>query len=255
MNIENISALVKQLQSLGFENATYALLKRISFKPDHFTLLQKFDKGKDKLAFQLFFEKDNKQNMYALVYYDASLQKEHAVMDTIINEIDIYDLEKLMAEIDWKDAFDFITKKQLTLDDKSNWEKEQKVEAVIDSLSKLEKSEDGKVFSIGLKIKYWAGLSYQELFGTISSIKNKAEVSQRFYFFEGQAGISVDEAYRFLQNRQLEKEVQAKRKIVNNADSEDSENDQQASAGGSLLKKKRLVRSSGVKSKAKLSVK
>ena len=53
-----------------------------------------------------------------------------------------------MIEIDWKNAFDFVTKKQLNLEDKTCWEKEQKVESVIESLSDLEKSEDGKVVSI-----------------------------------------------------------------------------------------------------------
>jgi len=58
MNIENISALVAQLQSLGFENAGYPLLKRISFRPENFFLSQKMEKAKDKLSFQLFFEKE-----------------------------------------------------------------------------------------------------------------------------------------------------------------------------------------------------
>ena len=44
MNIENISALMGQLQSLGFENAGYSLLKRISFKPENFILSQKIEK-------------------------------------------------------------------------------------------------------------------------------------------------------------------------------------------------------------------
>ena len=38
MNIGNISALIAQLQSLGFENEGYSLLKLISFKPENFTL-------------------------------------------------------------------------------------------------------------------------------------------------------------------------------------------------------------------------
>ena len=66
MNIENISGLVEQLQSLGFENAGYSLLKRISFKPKNFILSQRLEKAKDKLSFQLFFEKDIKQDIYIL---------------------------------------------------------------------------------------------------------------------------------------------------------------------------------------------
>ena len=56
----------------------------------------------------------------------------------------------------------------------------------------LEKSEEGKPVAIGLKLKYWAGIPYQELFGNISPLKNKLEVSQRFYFFDGQIAISID---------------------------------------------------------------
>jgi hypothetical protein len=247
MNIENISALMGQLQALGFENAGYSLLKRISFKPQKFILSQKIERAKDKLSFQLFFEKDIKENIYVLSYYDAILQKETPLIDAAINGINTSNLEKLMIEIDWKNAFDFVTKKQLNLEDKTCWEKEQKVESVIEGLAMLEKSEDGKIVSVGLKLKYWAGISYQELFGNISPLKNKSEVSQRFYFFEGQTGISVDEAYRFLQNRWLEKQMQAKRKQTDGREISESEKDSNASSGSGLLKKKRLGSSRSVK--------
>lgn len=249
MNIENISALAKQLQSLGFENMDYSLLKRISFKPDSFILSQTIEKGKDKLSFQLFFKSEVKQNIYVLMYYDATLQKELTLTNAVINEINIPNLEKSMAEIDWRNAFDFTTKKQLNLDDKTSWEKEQKVESLIDDLSELEKSEDGKVLTVELKLKYWTGLPYQELLGNIIPLKNKSEISQRFYFFENQTGISVEEAYRFLQNRQLEKQMQAKRKQTDSTEIGDTKDDSQSSSGGSLLKKKRLSRSNTFNSK------
>ena len=239
MNIENISALMGQLQSLGFENVGYSLLKRISFKPDNFILSQKMEKAKDKLSFQLFFEKDVKQDIYVLLYYDAILQKETPLIDAAINGINTTNLEKSMIEIDWKNAFDFVTKKQLNLEDKTSWEKELKVESVIEGLSELEKSEDGKVVSVGLKLKYWAGISYQELFGNISPLKNKSEVSQRFYFFEGQTGISVDEAYRFLQNRWLEKQMQAKRKQTGESTEKEIQPETNGSSGSGLLRKKK----------------
>ena len=94
MNIENISALMAQLQSLGFENAGYSLLKRISFKPENFIVSQKMEKGKDKLSFQLFFEKDVRQGTYILLYYDAVLQKETPLIDVTINGINTISLEK-----------------------------------------------------------------------------------------------------------------------------------------------------------------
>lgn len=240
MNIENISALMGQLQSLGFENAGYSLLKRISFKPENFILSQKIERAKDRLSFQLFFEKDIKQDIYVLSYYDAILQKETPLIDATINGINTSNLEKSMIEIDWNNAFDFNVKKLWNPDDKASWENELKIECVVEGLSELEKSEDGKVVAVGLKLKYWSGISYQELFGNISPLKNKSEVSQRFYFFEGQTGISVDEAYRFLQNRWLEKQMQAKRKesVANNG--EELTEEEHTSSGNGLLQKKRL---------------
>ena len=247
MNIENISALMVQLQSLGFENAGYSLLKRISFKPENFILSQKIEKAKDKLSFHLFFEKNVKQGVYVLLYYDAILQKETPLIDAAINGINTTNLEKSMIEIDWKNAFDFVTKKQLNLEDKTSWEKELKVESVIESLSELEKSEDGKVVAVGLKLKYWSGISYQELFGNTSPLKNKSEVSQRFYFFEAQTGISVDEAYRFLQNRLLEKQMQAKKKQSDESNRRQSENDANLTSDSGLLRKKRVTRNQVIK--------
>ena len=246
MNIQNIAALAEQLQLLGFENAGYSLLKRISFKPENFILSQKMEKAKDKLNFQLFFYKDVKQDIYVLSYYDATLQKETPLIDATINGINTANLEKSMTEIDWKNAFDFGSKKLLNLEDKTSWEKEQKVESVIEGLSVLEKSEDGKVVSVGLKLKYWAGISYQELFGNISPLKNKSEVSQRFYVFEGQAGISVDEAYRFLQNRWLEKQMQAKRRQGDDSKGEVSGSSEHEPLGNSSLLKKTLLNKSKI---------
>ena len=74
--------------------------------------------------------------------------------------------------------------------------------------------------------------------GSISPLKNKTEISQRFYLFEGQAGISVDEAYQFPQNHLLEKQMQAKRKgsVAINA-AELNEDEHTSSRNGLLLMK------------------
>ena len=66
-------------------------------------------------------------------------------------------------------------------------------------------------------------------------------------FFDGQTGISVDEAYRFLQNWWLEKQMQVKRKQTDGSQIGETENDSRASSGSGLLKKKRLDRTKGVK--------
>ena len=69
--------------------------------------------------------------------------------------------------------------------------------SVIECLSELERIEEGSAIALDLKHKYWDCIRYYESGGIISPLKNKLEISQRFYFSEGQTGISVDEAYRF----------------------------------------------------------
>ena len=81
-----------------------------------------------------------------MLYYNNILQKETSLIVAAINGINTAKLEKLMIEIDWKNAFDFVTKMQLNLDYKTNWEKEQKVESVIEGLSELENREMLKSF-------------------------------------------------------------------------------------------------------------
>jgi len=247
MNIQNVSALAAQLESLGFENAGYSLLKKICFRPVNFLISQRIEKGNDQIAFELFFKRTARQDGYVLMYYDAILQIPQAFTDSTINGVDIAGLEKQMTGIDWKKAFDFDEVKQFNADDKASWEKEQRIEAIMNSLSVLETTDDGKLISVSLKLKFWNGALYFEMFDNINPQRNKNEISQRFYLFEGQVGISVDEAYRFLLNRRLEKQMQAKRKQTGDALVEETENDSQASSGNGLLQKKRLSKPKGAK--------
>ncbi|MFZ1530406.1 MAG: hypothetical protein WAT19_16745 [Ferruginibacter sp.] len=240
MNIQNIASLAEQLHSLGFEDGGYLLLKRICFMPDSFVVSQRIEKGREQISFQLFFERNEKQDTYALMYYDAILQKETALDEATINGVEVANVEKQMTAIDWKKAFDFAEKKKWSVGDKGSWENEQKIESILTDLAALEATEEGKLIAVSLKLKYWTGSAYYELFDSIGQLRNKAEISQRFYCSEGQPGISVDEAYRFLQNRKLEKQMQAKRKQVDNQTDEEQEEGNNTSAGSGLLKKRRL---------------
>ncbi len=254
MNIQNITALVGQLQSLGFENLGYSLAKRICFKPDNFILSKKVEEGKDRLIFELFFKKGGSGDEYVLMYYDATLQKEIDFPDTPINGVNVIALEKQLQEINWEAPFDVDIKKQWSPEDITSWEQEQRIESVVMDFASLELTQEGKVFATGLKNKYWAGIACQELTGSASPLKNKGEISQRFYFFDVQPGISIDEAYRFLQNRWLEKQLQIKRKQSDSSEISTEENDS-SSFGSGLLKKKRFSRSKTVKQKNQRSSK
>lgn len=240
MNIQNISELSKQLEVLGFHDAGSLLLKRICFKTANFYLLQRVIKERDVMLFSLYFELLQKTDNYLLQYYDVTLQKANGSLVLPVDGVNPAELEKQMVAIDWKKAFSLDEKETWNPDDKSTWETELKISGIIESLSILEKSEQGKAFASTLKQKFWTGTLHQEIVGSITVIKNKADVSQRFYISEDGGGITTDEAYRFLQNKYMEKQLQLKRKQSDNGDESTDEESSRASGSG-LLKKKRIA--------------
>ncbi|MBR2647979.1 MAG: hypothetical protein ACRCSM_09925 [Sediminibacterium sp.] len=239
MNIQNIAELSKQLEVLGFHDAGSLLLKRICFKPADFFLPQRVIKEKDILLFSLYFERLQKTDNYQLQYYDVTLQKANGGLVLPVDGVNPAELEKQMAGIDWKKAFSLDDKKLWNAEEKSTWETELRISDIIGSLSILEKSEQGKVIASVLKQKFWTGTLHLEIVGSLPLVKNKADVSQRFYIAEDGSGITTDEAYRFLQNKYMEKQLQLKRKQSDNGDESIPEESNGTSSSG-LLKKKRI---------------
>lgn len=240
MNIRNIAELSKQLEVLGFHDAGSLLLKRICFKPANFYLPQRVIKEKDVMLFSLYFELLQKTDNYRLQYYDVTLQKANDGLALPIDGVNPAELEKQMAAIDWKKAFNLDDKKSWNAEDKSTWETESRISGIIETLSILEKSEPGKIIASALKQKFLAGTLHQEIVGSIPLVKNKADVSQRFYIAEDGNGITTDEAYRFLQNKYMEKQLQLKRKQSDSGDESIPEESNGTSSSG-LLKKKRIA--------------
>ena len=238
MNIESIKALVLQLKQLGFEEMEYLLAKRIAFRPSSFSISKKMSRNKAELNFQLFFEKKGGQDEYSFIYYDALFRLESEVKDFSVNGIEINSLEISMREINWQDAFNLKPARTSPVQEKEQFEKEQQIEKVIIDLHRIEEVELGRSIAAGLKLKYWSGYPYQEICGSIQRVKEKSEIGQRFYFFEGQSGISVDEAFRFLYNKWQERQLSLKRKeTINDADPS-ANND--SSSGTGLLQKRKL---------------
>jgi hypothetical protein len=234
MNIDNVAALAAQLQQLGFGDMGNVLLKHICFKPDSFTISKLLDKGEDKLQVELFFEM--KEGDYFMKCYDAAIQQKLSSQLQEINGIHITSLENKLAGINWKQAFELNEQKHWNA--KVDFTNEEAIESVITDLLTLETSEDGKAIAAMLKSKYWNGSNYFEVFGIITAPKSKAEISQRFFIFDGQPGISLDEAYRFLQNKRIEKQM--KRKQIDDDLKENDTTNGAENSGSGLLKKKRI---------------
>jgi hypothetical protein len=252
MNIQNISVLSHSLQDLGFENGiTYQLLKNASFKAANFTIHQRIIRANDVLNFYLTFEKNGNVNTYSCPHYDATLRKEIEIPNLNINQIEVKELDKRMADINWTNVFSLSANKKLQFEDKATWAEEEKIENIVTDLLALESIEEGKEISDRLKIKYWCDIPGHEIICNLGSLRSKFEINQRFYFFEGQSGICVEEAYRFLHNRWIEKQVQArKRQIDVTKVEEPSSNNAKASSDKGLLQKKKRNKNTKAKNLA-----
>jgi hypothetical protein len=234
MNIDNVAALAVQLQQLGFGDIGNTLLKWICFKPSSFSIVKLMDKGNDKLQVELFFEK--KKDEYHLKCYDIAIPQKSSLQLQEVNGVNIASLDNQMVAINWKQAFEL--NEQKPWNSNPDFTDEKTIETVISDLTKLESSLEGKDVAASLKAKHWNGTNCHEVYGIIPVPKMKAEISQRFFVFDGQPGISIDEAYRFLQNRRMEKQMKSKQ--VDSSNNDDNASDEPTHSGSSLLKKKRI---------------
>lgn len=247
MDIQNISALESQLTALGFDKMRDSLLKRIPFRLANFVLTRKIEQAQGMLTFHLFFSRISPAESYSLMYYDAIFQKDS--VPEFVNGVDIGQLQREIQEINWKAAFDLSGANEWTINTVEDYAAEIKLEKVMHQFYELEQSEEGKAIATNLKLRYWTGSNYQELFGNLVPVKTKTEISQRFYFSAEHSAISLSEASRFLQNKWLEKEIRERKKDAVIA--EEQPQDAGSGAGGSLLRKRHL--SSAKKSRKGIS--
>jgi len=222
MNIENIALLGSMLKDLGFdEGLSFDILKQASFMPSSITVRHQMNKGNDVISFQIHFER--KGENYYFKYYDAALRKAFELNDTAAA------LDKKMDAVDWQSAFSQSERRQWSASDTSSWKTEAMVATIIKELEAHGDAED----VVKLKIKHWGDIE-QNIFN-LAPFKSKFEILQRFYFFEEQGCIGAEEAYRFLHNKWLEKQMVARRKAESSVETEN----EMASGGGRLLQKKR----------------
>jgi len=125
-----------------------------------------------------------------------------------VGSINLAELDLSMGAIDW--PFGAVDK-GFRLDAEGTWKREKSISQVVSQLTRLSATEEGKYFADALKLKHWAEAGLEDLIGNLNAIRGKFEISQRVYFIEGE-GIPVDEAYRFLLNRWMEKKMQARKR-------------------------------------------
>jgi hypothetical protein len=205
LNEKNIGVLKEQLLALGLPpEIEYQLKANICLQPDHFLIKLRDVKEDDIINSAFYFERDG--NDYHFRYYECCLRKKIFIPDDILNDIDGKQLEKIMAAIDWNTfSMHGGTKQQ-------EEGTEEIIEGIVTELKNLSSTPEGYYLAGRLKVKFWLDTPLVSFIPNINSIRNQYEISQRFYFFEGEAQISLDEAYRFLCHRWREKQLNAKKK-------------------------------------------
>lgn len=206
MNIQNLKSLAEIVERLGVSAAIgKQLFQHACFMPAQFSLKTQLVKGKDLLSCSFFFER--RQEEYVCNYYDAALLKHIELPDKTIGAVAIRELDERMAAVNWR----YADNGNGGVQDEATWNREIDIEAIVKDLTSLCSNSEGKYFAEFFKLKYWSGDANHPLAKSVAMLRPRFEISQRFYFIEGQA-ICLEEAYRFLVNRWMEKQQHLERK-------------------------------------------
>ncbi|MGC4102303.1 hypothetical protein [Ferruginibacter sp.] len=232
MNITNVAALAVQLESLGFNGLRYDLLRKICFMPHSFFLSFTSESENDKVNFEISFEMASSDELYKLMYYDAILAAEKNFQKNEINGIQLAELEKSFEKIDWAALFNPSTFKDWKADDKNSWDTEQRVATLIEQVRELEKTPEGKAYANDIRSRFWGAIAYYNLYCPFKVIKDKQGFVQRFYFFENQPSITVNECIRFLRHQKLVKEFNIKTKASFSSDKSSKDQKQTSESKG-----------------------
>ena len=95
------------------------------------------------LNFYLNFQRKEGSEDYSCIYYDAILRKDLEIPDVQLNQIQVKELNKRMAEVDWSNLFVCEKDDKIAIDDKTNFPEAEKVENIVTDLAVLQSSEKG----------------------------------------------------------------------------------------------------------------
>lgn len=211
---KNIEELKARLLSLGFPPGLEAGLRaHICFGLEAFILQYRGLREGDVLHVSLLFQKAEGGEDYSCPYYDACLRKLVEIPPALFGEVDTSELEARMKGVDWLHALpSLFTDETFRSYPSPLGEKEEVIESIVFDLAKLCETPEGAAVAHRLKMKFWMDTPLEGFIPNGALQKSSMEVGQRFYFFEGEAGITLDEAYRFLSHRWREKQWHPRKK-------------------------------------------
>lgn len=151
------------------------------------------------LTCTVFF--DQAGGVYQCRFYEAGLLRPPAL--SVHHPREVQELDERMAQIQWEEASKGTEEEALA--------EESALEKIVEELADLESTEEGRRAADLLKLKHWTLWSAHPVRGEVHRLRAKYELIQRFYLL-GDQPISLEEAYRFLLNRSLERQLLTEQK-------------------------------------------
>lgn len=214
---ENIMHLMARFQSLGFgvsvDGAVEAAVRAsLCFQKERFEIRDVLVREGDTCIVTVLCAMEPAKNAFDTIYYDVVLRKAMVLDEVVINGVEVQKLNAVMREINWVCAYQ--GKLVLISDSLPGVEQTKKIETILYQLAKLGESSDGERVANQLRFHHWVDTILEQVVSNFSSLRWQYEISQRFYFFEEEQPISIDEAYRFLKSKWIEKQWQFRKRQV-----------------------------------------
>lgn len=223
MDIQHFSALIETLSALGFPASTNRnLLFNTCLRQKSFVIRDRMCFGEDTITYQLYFKEETASKKLICAYYDATLKKAVEIAATVVNGIDIQDLQKRMAAVNWQMPSEISSSGNFKIEDKNTWKQEAVIAEITRELETLAETDEGAYLANLLKYKFWTNSSLQDLVPKLSRLKGMYELNQRFFIINGD-GITAPEAYRFLNNRWMERQIHADSRMLRLSEAEQKE--------------------------------
>ena len=110
----------------------------------------------------------------------------------------------------------------LQIADKTTWQQEAYIKEIVADLEVLAAIQECAALANALKYKFWIDTALQSTVPELQYLRSKYELIQRFYIINGD-GITASEAYRFLNNRWLERQIYAGNRLLRRSELEQKE--------------------------------
>jgi hypothetical protein len=162
MDIQHISALIETLSALGFSSSTSrTLLFNACLRQNNFRINERMCFREDIINFQLYFKEDTSSKKLTCSYYDTTLRKTVEIAASVINGIDVFELEKRMHAVDWQMPAEANAAGTFNISDKNTWKDEETIETITKDLEILGSTVEGVSLANLLKYKFWTDMNLQ----------------------------------------------------------------------------------------------